>query len=91
MLIVHSGKGELRCGNIRISPDAAAPDLSFSNMDVISIPYSPQLEKAKLGEGSFGTVFAGEYNGREVAVKRLQGDLSKEQLLEFHHEVFIMR
>lgn len=44
-----------------------------------------------LGQGKFGTVFSGKYNGRDVAVKRIEltriNKKSREAaLLDLHHD-----
>lgn len=39
-------------------------------------------EKEVLGQGTFGVVLAGTYDGREVAIKRARGCLGSTQIME---------
>lgn len=48
-----------------------------SNEDVFvsglsNFQWTEILEKRKLGDGSFGDVFSGQFNGRTVVVKRMK-------------------
>ena len=52
------------------------------------IQYNPQTDR--LGQGSFGTVYKGEWNKLPVAVKEIHGTLNKEIEKAFNNEAEIM-
>jgi hypothetical protein len=53
------------------------------------IPYSEIQVGSKLGEGTYGVVFAGKWRGTAVAVKKLKGDALKTEsvLQDFRKEL----
>ncbi|MBS0349593.1 MAG: protein kinase [Proteobacteria bacterium] len=56
----------------------------------ITIPASAFTLERLLGKGGFGTVYAGLYNGKPVAIKQLSAHLTTEALEELKHEAEIM-
>ncbi|KEH26929.1 putative protein kinase TKL-CTR1-DRK-2 family [Medicago truncatula] len=85
--------GERRSGSSAVSNGSAKSDCS--SLDDVA-EYEILWEEITLGEriglGSYGEVFHGEWRGTEVAVKRfLNQDISGEALEEFISEVRIMK
>ncbi|XP_044466257.1 probable serine/threonine-protein kinase SIS8 isoform X2 [Mangifera indica] len=79
----------------RVSDGSAGNDSTKSDLDDVTECEIP-LEEITLGEriglGSYGEVYRGEWHGTEVAVKRfLDQDISGESLVEFEKEVLLMR
>lgn len=69
---VTEAVGFVLCRNIRrIRLDVLAPDLSFADLKRLLIPFDAITLDGVIGEGAFGTVYKGTFNGKAVAIKRL--------------------
>ncbi|KAK6921312.1 Serine-threonine/tyrosine-protein kinase, catalytic domain [Dillenia turbinata] len=79
----------------RISDRSAGTDSMKSDVsleDVADIQWNEINLGERIGLGSYGEVYRGEWHGTEVAVKRfLDQDISGESLEEFKSEVWIMK
>ncbi|GMI99514.1 SUGAR INSENSITIVE 8 [Hibiscus trionum] len=98
----HTGEREhdasrVNSGGDRISDRSASNDSSKSDItldDVVEceIPWEEITLGERIGLGSYGEVYRGEWHGTEVAVKKfLNQDISGDSLEEFKSEVLIMR
>ena len=91
--VAASGTAFIYCRDIPVRLDLLAPDVSLGNLEHMMVEYSELEIIKKVGEGGFATVFLGKYEGKEIAVKKL--DLEKKESLgelfaEFRHEVSLM-
>lgn len=59
--------------------------------DLPSFQWTEVLEKRRLGEGSFGDVFSGEFNGRTVVVKKMKRQQKQREKDMFVKEVCILK
>ncbi|CAO2047524.1 unnamed protein product [Urochloa humidicola] len=72
--------------------DSAKSDLALEDVAEFEIQWEEIAMGERIGLGSFGEVYRGEWHGTEVAVKKfLQQDLSGDALEEFRTEVRIMK
>lgn len=89
----HNGSGAYMEGE-RTSDRSAGNDSVRSDValdDVAEIPWEEITLGDRIGLGSYGEVYRGDWHGTEVAVKRfLDQDISGESLEEFRSEVRIM-
>ncbi|XP_068503235.1 probable serine/threonine-protein kinase SIS8 isoform X2 [Phaseolus vulgaris] len=77
-----------------LSNDSTKSDSALDDQDVaeVDIPWEEISLGERIGLGSYGEVYRGEWRGTEVAVKRfLDQDISGESLEEFKTEVKIMK
>ncbi|KFK40685.1 hypothetical protein AALP_AA2G028000 [Arabis alpina] len=65
------------------------PDLPIFSFNSVASATGDFAEENKLGQGGFGTVYKGNFSGREIAVKRLSGK-SKQGLEEFKNEILLI-
>ena len=82
---------KLQCGDKELNIKELAPDIAFA--DMIVIPFEQIKMGRKLGEGGFGAVYLGEYQGTPVAIKELLGNMEEEaniQFQAFQQECFVM-
>ncbi|GAB1227985.1 hypothetical protein ENUP19_0367G0018 [Entamoeba nuttalli] len=62
--------------------------ISFKTELTTRLDYEELKEEKKLGEGSFGIVYLGNFRGNEVAIKKMKISLNEEkQMEEFEKEV----
>ena len=72
MEAVADGFGFVLCRNVRkIRIDYLAPDLSFTDLKKLQIPFNELEMESVIGEGAFGTVSKASLRGELVAVKQL--------------------
>ncbi|KAG2661501.1 hypothetical protein PVAP13_1KG507900 [Panicum virgatum] len=72
--------------------ESAKSDLALDDVAEFEIQWEEIAIGERIGLGSFGEVYRGEWHGTEVAVKKfLQQDLSGDALEEFRTEVRIMK
>ncbi|CAN6280009.1 unnamed protein product [Urochloa humidicola] len=72
--------------------ESAKSDLALEDVAEFEIQWEEIAIGERIGLGSFGEVYRGEWHGTEVAVKKfLQQDLSGDALEEFRTEVRIMK
>ncbi len=45
----------------------------------------------ELGQGAYGTVYKGKWRNQQVAIKKLNGNVNKQQTDEFTCEAVLMR
>jgi tRNA A-37 threonylcarbamoyl transferase component Bud32 len=86
------GSGDYMLTNNSLSPELQAmldkTNISSANW---AIPMDQIVVEKKVGEGSFGTVYAGVWRGGKVAIKTIQGDnFSQHELDEFLAEAEVM-
>ncbi|KAK7314640.1 hypothetical protein VNO77_33167 [Canavalia gladiata] len=75
-----------------VSNDSTKSDSAFDDVAEVDIPWEELTLGERIGLGSYGEVYRGEWHGTEVAVKRfLDQDISGESLEEFKTEVRIMK
>lgn len=75
-----------------VSNDSTKSDSALDDVAEYDIPWEEITMGERIGLGSYGEVYRGEWHGTEVAVKRfLLQDISGESLEEFKSEVQIMR
>ncbi|CAI8620005.1 unnamed protein product [Vicia faba] len=75
-----------------VSNDSTKSDSALEDVAEYDIPWEEISMGERIGLGSYGEVYRGEWHGTEVAVKRfLLQDISGESLEEFKSEVQIMR
>ncbi|KAK9668832.1 hypothetical protein RND81_13G089800 [Saponaria officinalis] len=74
------------------SAGSARSDMSFDDVADCEISWDEITLGERIGLGSYGEVYRGEWHGTEVAVKRfLDQDIYEESLEEFKSEVRIMK
>ncbi|KAM6555418.1 hypothetical protein CsatB_002437 [Cannabis sativa] len=91
--VVHKRKAETK-GNISIDNDFTRggddqPELHFFELDSVLIATNNFSITNKLGQGGFGSVYKGQLNGKEVAVKRLCSNSSQGDE-EFRNEMILI-
>ncbi|KOM54455.1 hypothetical protein LR48_Vigan10g034700 [Vigna angularis] len=89
-----NSEGERRSDRSVVSNDSTKSDSALDDQDVaeVDIPWEEISVGERIGLGSYGEVYRGEWRGTEVAVKRfLDQDISGESLEEFKTEVKIMK
>ncbi|KAL5079489.1 hypothetical protein RYX36_007910 [Vicia faba] len=87
-----SGTNLGRSGSSVVSNDSIKSDFSLDEVAEYEIPWEEITLGERIGLGSYGEVYRGEWRGTEVAVKRfLNQDISGEALEEFISEVRIMK
>ncbi|XP_050899067.1 probable serine/threonine-protein kinase SIS8 isoform X2 [Lathyrus oleraceus] len=75
-----------------VSNDSTKSDSALEDVAEYDIPWEEISMGERIGLGSYGEVYRGEWHGTEVAVKKfLLQDISGESLEEFKSEVQIMR
>ncbi|XP_073220457.1 probable serine/threonine-protein kinase SIS8 isoform X2 [Cicer arietinum] len=80
-------EGERRSGSSVVSNDSTKSDCSLDDVAEYEIPWVEITLGERIGLGSYGEVYHGEWRGTEVAVKRfLDQDISGEALEEFISE-----
>ncbi|RDX89886.1 putative serine/threonine-protein kinase SIS8, partial [Mucuna pruriens] len=89
-----NSEGDRRSDRSVVSNDSTKSDSALDDHDVaeVDIPWEEITLGERIGLGSYGEVYRGEWRGTEVAVKRfLDQDISGESLEEFKTEVKIMK
>ncbi|KAL8141815.1 hypothetical protein V2J09_014847 [Rumex salicifolius] len=72
--------------------ESGTSDVALNDVAVCEIPLEEITMGERIGLGSYGEVYHGDWHGTEVAVKRfLNQDISGETLEEFRSEVHIMK
>ncbi|KAJ0984482.1 hypothetical protein J5N97_002838 [Dioscorea zingiberensis] len=72
--------------------DSVKSDIALDDVSDCEIPWEDIVLGARIGLGSFGEVYHGEWHGTEVAIKKfLHQDISGDALEEFKSEVRIMK
>ncbi|CAN4098287.1 unnamed protein product [Withania somnifera] len=72
--------------------DSAKSDVRLDDIADFEIPWEDLALGERIGLGSYGEVYRGEWHGTEVAVKKfLDQDITGESLEEFRSEVRIMK
>ncbi|CAJ2675946.1 unnamed protein product [Trifolium pratense] len=75
-----------------VGNDSTKSDSALDDVAEYDIPWEEIAMGERIGLGSYGEVYRGEWHGTEVAVKKfLLQDISGESLEEFKSEVQIMR
>ncbi|XP_016500891.2 putative serine/threonine-protein kinase SIS8 isoform X1 [Nicotiana tabacum] len=93
---VHEALG-VNSENERISDrstgnDSVKSDVTLDDVSDCEIPFEDITLGERIGLGSYGEVYRGEWHGTEVAVKKfLDQDITGESLEEFKSEVWIMK
>ncbi|XP_048329349.2 probable serine/threonine-protein kinase SIS8 isoform X1 [Ziziphus jujuba] len=74
------------------STGSTKSDVAIDDVADCEIPWEDITLGERIGLGSYGEVYRGDWHGTEVAVKRfLDQDISGESLEEFRSEVWIMK
>ncbi|XP_021909098.1 probable serine/threonine-protein kinase SIS8 isoform X2 [Carica papaya] len=72
--------------------DSTKSDVALDDVAECEIPWDEIALGERIGLGSYGEVYRGDWRGTEVAVKKfLDQDITGESLLEFKSEVCIMK
>ncbi|KAI4351011.1 hypothetical protein L6164_005405 [Bauhinia variegata] len=88
---VASSEGE-RISDRSVSNDSTKSESALDDVAEYEIPWEEITLGERIGLGSYGEVYRGEWRGTEVAVKRfLDQDISGESLEEFKSEVQLMK
>ncbi|KAG5155942.1 hypothetical protein JHK82_013911 [Glycine max] len=92
----HNALGENSEGERKsdrsVSNDSTKSDSALDDVAEYDIPWEEIAVGERIGLGSYGEVYRGEWHGTEVAVKKfLYQDISGELLEEFKSEVQIMK
>ncbi|KAG4999341.1 hypothetical protein JHK87_020413 [Glycine soja] len=92
----HNALGENTEGERKsdrsVSNDSTKSDSALDDVAEYDIPWDEIAVGERIGLGSYGEVYRGEWHGTEVAVKKLlYQDISGELLEEFKSEVQIMK
>jgi hypothetical protein len=85
---ILAGKSSIEMNSLSIPIAKLAPDVAF-----VHVPIITEVETSKkLGEGGFGIVYKGKWDGRQVAVKELKVKANSEvsKFREFQREVYTM-
>ncbi|CAN0891488.1 Probable serine/threonine-protein kinase SIS8 [Linum grandiflorum] len=89
--VVVNSEGE-RTSDRSTGNDSSRSDITLDDVAECEIPWEDITLGERIGLGSYGEVYHGEWHGTEVAVKRfLDQDISGESLMEFKSEVQIMK
>ncbi|KAG4388450.1 hypothetical protein GLYMA_09G177600v4 [Glycine max] len=89
-----NSEGDRRSDRSVVSNDSTKSDSALDDHEVaeVDIPWEEITLGERIGLGSYGEVYRGEWHGTEIAVKRfLDQDISGESLEEFKTEVRIMK
>ncbi|KAG5037281.1 hypothetical protein AAZX31_07G096600 [Glycine max] len=89
-----NSEGDRRSDRSVVSNDSTKSDSALDDHEVaeVDIPWEEITLGERIGLGSYGEVYHGEWHGTEIAVKRfLDQDISGESLEEFKTEVRIMK
>ncbi|XP_061343656.1 probable serine/threonine-protein kinase SIS8 isoform X2 [Gastrolobium bilobum] len=87
-----NSEGERISDRSIVSNDSTKSDSALDDVAEYDIPWEEITLGERIGLGSYGEVYRGEWCGTEVAVKRfLDQDISGESLEEFKSEVKIMK
>ncbi|PHT47431.1 Serine/threonine-protein kinase CTR1 [Capsicum baccatum] len=86
-----NSEGE-RVSDRSIGNDSAKSDVTLDDVADCEIPWEEITLGERIGLGSYGEVYRGDWHGTEVAVKKfLDQDFTGESLEEFKSEVMIMK
>ncbi|KAJ7975214.1 Protein kinase [Quillaja saponaria] len=86
-----NSEGE-RTSDRSVSNDSTKSDSALDDVAECEIPWEEITLGERIGLGSYGEVYRGDWHGTEVAVKRfLDQDITGESLEEFKSEVRIMK
>ncbi|KAH8491879.1 hypothetical protein H0E87_021465 [Populus deltoides] len=89
-LVVNS-EGERISDRLAVN-DRSKSDAGLDDVAECEIPWEEMTLGERIGLGSYGEVYRGDWHGTEVAVKRfLDQDITGESLAEFRSEVRIMK
>ncbi|XP_031372458.1 probable serine/threonine-protein kinase SIS8 isoform X2 [Punica granatum] len=87
----RGNSGGERVSDRSLGNDSSRSDLMFDEVLELEIQWEEITLGERIGLGSYGEVYRGEWHGTEVAVKRfLDQDISGESLEEFKSEIRIM-
>ncbi|KAI4347249.1 hypothetical protein L6164_008077 [Bauhinia variegata] len=90
-VLVANSEGE-RISDRSVSNDSVKSESALDDVAEYEIPWEEITLGERIGLGSYGEVYRGEWRGTEVAVKKfLDQDISGESLEEFKSEVQIMK
>ncbi|KAJ6874943.1 hypothetical protein NC652_034611 [Populus alba x Populus x berolinensis] len=86
-----NSEGE-RISDRSVGNDSSRSDAAMDDVAECEIPWDEISLGERIGLGSYGEVYRGDWHGTEVAVKRfLDQDITGESLAEFRSEVRIMK
>ncbi|KAL3570773.1 hypothetical protein D5086_028022, partial [Populus alba] len=86
-----NSEGE-RISDRSVGNDSSKSDAAMDDVAECEIPWDEISLGERIGLGSYGEVYRGDWHGTEVAVKRfLDQDITGESLAEFRSEVRIMK
>ncbi|KAG5229801.1 serine/threonine-protein kinase [Salix suchowensis] len=86
-----NSEGE-RMSDRSVGSDSSKSDAAMADVAECEIPWDEIAMGERIGLGSYGEVYHGDWHGTEVAVKRfLDQDITGESLEEFRSEVRIMK
>ncbi|MED6152547.1 putative serine/threonine-protein kinase sis8 [Stylosanthes scabra] len=92
MVVGTNSEGDRISDRSIVSNDSTKSDFTLDDVAEYDIPWEEITLGERIGLGSYGEVYRGEWRGTEVAVKRfLDQDISGESLEEFKSEVQIMK
>lgn len=87
----ENSEGE-RISDRSVGNESTKSDITLDDVAECEIPWEEISLGERIGLGSYGEVYRGDWHGTEVAVKRfLDQDISGESLEEFKSEVRIMK
>ncbi|XP_011039117.1 PREDICTED: serine/threonine-protein kinase EDR1 isoform X2 [Populus euphratica] len=89
--LVATSEGERISDRLAVN-DRSKSDAGLDDVAECEIPWEEITLGERIGLGSYGEVYRGDWHGTEVAVKRfLDQDITGESLAEFRSEVRIMK